>query len=335
MIQADTFPEGTQVNCLDRAREVLDIEIEALQKVRGSLDASFEEAVSVILDCLRQNGKIVLTGIGKSLHIADKISATLASTGSTSVVLHPVQAVHGDLGIVTARDVLIAISYSGESDELLTLLPIVKRLNVKIVSITASRDNSLAKLSDVVIVAAVEREACPFNMAPTASTTTALAVGDALAMVLLEAQGFRKEDYARLHPGGAIGRALLLRVADILRPPDRVAKISAEAPVRDALVEMTRARAGSCAVVDDLDRVVGIFTDGDLRRHLSRRHVILDEPVKTVMTANPVTVRPEQLAVDVLAVFEKNNIDDLIVVDAQKKFIGLIDIQDLPKLKIL
>ena len=323
------------MNCLDRAREVLDIEIEGLQKVRNELGASFEKAVAMLLDCLRQNGKIVLTGIGKSLHIADKISATLASTGSTSVVLHPAQAVHGDLGIMTARDILVAISYSGESDELLTLLPIVKRLNVKIVSITGSTDNSLAKLSDVVIVAAIEREACPFNMAPTASTTTALAVGDALAMVLLEAQGFRKEDYARLHPGGAIGRALLLRVADILRPPDRVASVLKDAPVRDALVEMTRARAGSCAVVDDLKRVVGIFTDGDLRRHLSRRQAILDDPVKTVMTPNPVTVRPEQLAVDVLEVFEKHNIDDLLVVDEQKRLVGIIDIQDLPRLKIL
>jgi arabinose-5-phosphate isomerase len=289
----------------------------------------------VLLKCLEQRGKIVVTGIGKNLHIAQKVSATLASTGSTSVTLNPAQAMHGDLGILTAGDVLLVLSYSGESEELIALLPIAKRFGVKIISITGDPNSSLAKHSDVAIMAAVDREACPFNMAPTSSTTVALAIGDALAMVLLEARGFDKEDYAKLHPGGAIGRALLLRVSDIMRTGDRLAIVKDNGKVKDALVAMTQARSGSAAIVDANHKLLGIFTDGDLRRNIAQHANILDIPIKQIMTPAPITVTADRLAVDVLRIFEERNIDDLLVVDGQNRLVGAVDIQDLPKLKIL
>jgi len=323
------------LNPVQRAKEVLDVEIEGLQKARNNLGHEFGDAVNVLLKCLEQRGKIVVTGIGKNLHIAQKISATLASTGSTSVTLNPAQAMHGDLGILTAGDVLLVLSYSGESEELIALLPIAKRFGVKIVSITGDPNSSLAKHSDVAIPAAVDREACPFNMAPTSSTTVALAIGDALAMVLLEARGFEKEDYAKLHPGGAIGRALLLRVSDIMRTGDRLAIVKDDGKVKDALVAMTQARSGSAAIVDANHKLLGIFTDGDLRRHIAQHADILEIPIKQIMTRDPITVTANRLAVDVLRIFEERNIDDVLVVDGQNRLVGAVDIQDLPKLKIL
>lgn len=323
------------MNFVQRAREVIDIEVEGLRKVRDDLGREFADAVELIVKCLDENGKVVVTGIGKNLHIAQKISATLASTGSTSVVLNPVQAMHGDLGILRKGDVLLALSYSGESEELIRLLPIVKRTGVKIVSFTGAPASSLADNSDVAVSIAVNREACPFNMAPTSSTTAALAVGDALAMVLLETRGFEQEDYAKLHPGGAIGRALLLRVSDIMRSGDRLASVREGARVKDALVAMTTARAGSAAVVDDQNRVLGIFTDGDLRRHIADHPNLIELPISSVMTRSPIAVSPDELAVDVLKIYEDHDIDDLLVVDKDNRLLGAIDIQDLPKLKIL
>lgn len=323
------------MNHIHRAQEVIDIEIEGLQKARNGLGHEFADAIALILECLDKNGKVVVTGIGKNFHIAQKVSATLASTGSTSVVLDPTQAMHGDLGILSKDDVLLALSYSGESEELLALLPIVKRSGVKIIAVTGSPDSTLAKSSEVVIASTVEREACPFNMAPTASTTATLAVGDALAMVLLEARGFGKEDYAKLHPGGAIGRALLLRVSDIMRTADRLASVKKDAKVKDALVAMTQARAGSAGVVDDGNRVLGIFTDGDLRRHIAKHADLLGMPIQDVMTPSPVTLAADQLAIDVLKIYEEHNIDDVLVVDEEGRLVGAVDIQDLPKLKIL
>jgi arabinose-5-phosphate isomerase len=242
---------------------------------------------------------------------------------------------HGDLGIFNAGDILLVLSYSGESDELLALVPMAKRLQIRIIAMTGNESSSLAKLSDVVIPVTIAREACPFNMAPTTSTTATLAVGDALAMVLLEARGFNLEDYAKLHPGGAIGRALLLRVSDIMRTRERMAVVPDTAKVKDALFAMTQARSGSAGVVDSGNRLLGIFTDGDLRRHIARHSDILNAPICDLMTRSPICVRPEQLAVDVLQIFEKHNIDDLLVVDADGCLIGAVDIQDLPKLKIL
>lgn len=323
------------MNYAKKAREVINLEIQGLEKVRDELDKSFNNAVELIINCLEKNGKIVVTGIGKSFHIAQKISATLASTGATSIVLNPAQAMHGDLGVLNKSDVLLVLSYSGESDELLAILPLVKRSGVKIISVTGNPESTLTKLSDEVIVAAIEREACPFNMAPTASTTAALAVGDALAMVLLEARGFKREDYAKLHPGGAIGRALLIHVSDIMRTGDRLAIVKKGAKVKDALVAMTQARAGSAGVVDEKNKVLGIFTDGDLRRHISKHADLLELAIENVMTPSPITVSADELAVDVLKIYEDHNIDDLLVVDNKGHIVGAVDIQDLPKLKIL
>jgi arabinose-5-phosphate isomerase len=323
------------LNYLQRTKEILNIEIQGLEKVRDELNCNFEKAVTVILQTLENNGKIVVTGVGKNLLIGEKISATLASTGSTSVVLNPTQAMHGDLGIVSSGDVLLAISYSGESDEIIKLIPLIKRMGVKIVALTGASDSILAKNSDEIISVTVDREACPFNMAPTTSTTATMAIGDALALVLLESRGFGKEDYAKLHPGGAIGRALLLRVCDIMRKDDRVPTIKADDLVKDALLAMTKARSGSAAVIDSENKLIAIFTDGDLRRHLATNTEILNATVAEVMTESPITVTADQLAAEVLSIFEKHNIDDLLVVDENQHLVGAIDIQDLPKLKIM
>jgi arabinose-5-phosphate isomerase len=317
------------------AKEVLTIEIEQLARVRDDLGAGFERSVEIILGQLALGGKVVLTGVGKNLPIARKIAATLTSTGCPAVVLHPSEAMHGDLGILLAHDVVLALSYSGASEELLTLLPAIKRCGVRLVAMTAEPDSPLGRASDAQIGIRVEREACPFNIAPTASTTATLAVGDALAMALLQARGFRREDFAKLHPGGAIGRALLLRVSDILRAGERLARVSRSASVRDAVLEMTRARSGAVAVVEDSGALAGIFTDGDLRRHLDDPRPIGDRPIAEVMTAHPITVRADALAVDVLQLFESHAIDDLVVVDEKNRVVGMVDLQDLPRMKIL
>ncbi len=320
---------------LRRAKAVIDLEIEGLQAVRNQLDRRFNQAVSLILTALTTGHKIVVTGVGKNLHIGEKISATLASTGATCVFLNPIQAMHGDLGIVAANDILLALSYSGESREILDLIPVVRRIGVKIISFCGGSNTALGRCSDVVIDVTVPREACPFNLAPTTSTTATLAIGDALAMALLDERGFRKEDYAKLHPGGAIGRTLLYRVSDIMRTGERVAVVPLSATVKDAILAMTQARSGSAAVTDRKGLLKGIFTDGDLRRHLPNTPHLLDQPVKSVMTAAPLSITADRLAVDVLHVFETHKIDDLPVVDAQGHLVGAIDIQDLPRLKIV
>ncbi|MGD9872968.1 MAG: SIS domain-containing protein [Kiritimatiellia bacterium] len=323
------------MNYANQAREVLDIEIAGLVKARDSLNGSFDTAVGVILQSLESGGKIVISGIGKNMPIGQKIAATLTSTGAPAVFLYPLEAMHGDLGILCAKDVLIALSYSGETRELIELIPLAKRFGVKVIALTGEAESTLAKHSDAIISVKIEREACPFNMAPTTSTTATLAVGDALAMVILEARGFKKEDYALLHPGGAIGKTLLLRASDIMRTGDRIASAAVGTLVKDAVLAMTGARAGSCVVVDKSNKVKGIITDGDLRRHISDSLSIASRTVESIMSPDPITLTEDSLAVDVLALYEKHNIDDLIIVDAQGRLAGLIDIQDLPKLKIL
>ena len=318
-----------------RAREVLDIEASALRQVRDAIDGGFTDAIDAILGCLKNSGKVVVTGIGKNLHVAEKVSATLASTGTTSVVLNPSQALHGDLGILSPPDLLLVLSYSGESDELLSLIGHVRRQGCKVVSITGDPASSLGEVSDIIIPARVDKEACPFNKAPTASTTAALAVGDALAMVLLDARGFREEDYAHLHPGGAIGRTLLVHVSDIMRNGSRLAKITSGSTVHDAVLAMTEARSGSTGIVDEEGRVMGIFTDGDLRRHIADAPDILDKQIDDLMTPAPHCVRDTHLAVEVLKIFEERKIDDILVVDSENRLVGVIDIQDLPKMKIM
>ena len=317
------------------AQQVFDTEIEALTFVRDNLDEHFDTAVELLLQTLANGGKIVVTGVGKNLHIAEKMSATFASTGSTSVLLNPSQAIHGDLGVLAERDVLLALSYSGDSEEITNLVAPVRRLGVSIIAVTGCPDSTLASISQAILPVTVPREACPFNMAPTSSTTATLAMGDALAMVLLRVRGFRREDYAKLHPGGAIGRALLFRAADIMRRGEGVATVARDASVQDVLIAMTRARAGSACVVDEQGCLLGIFTDGDFRRHIADNPALpLATPIAAIMTRNPLHVRESQLAVDVLQFFERHKVDDLPVVDDSGKLVGAIDIQDLPKLKV-
>ncbi len=320
---------------LDKAAEVFDIEIEALKSVRGSLGESFVRLVRKALETTENGGKIVVCGIGKSGHIGRKISATLASTGSPSVFVHPVEAMHGDLGMIQKGDMLLALSYSGESDELIQMIPAVKRFDIAVASITGSEDNRLAKYSDVVIGISVPREACPFNLAPTATTTAMLALGDALAMVLLKLKKLSKEDYGRLHPSGAIGRAVSMKVSDIMRSGEKVALVSPGSTVRETIVRMTAARSGSAVVVDDAGRLLGIFTDGDFRRRAEKDMGILEKKVGDYMTRNPSAVSSEDLAITILKTIESRHIDDIIVVGPDGKVAGLVDVQDLPRFKLM
>ena len=318
-----------------QARKVFDIESAALKAVRAQLDGAFDRAVDLIREALGRRGKIVVVGIGKSGNIGQKISATLTSTGSTSVVLSSVDALHGDVGIVSDGDVILALSYSGESEELLNLLPALKRFQVRIVTLTGNPKSSLARHSDTVLNVRVPKEACPFNLAPTASTTAMLVMGDALAMAVLQSRGFKQSDFARYHPSGAIGRAMLLRVGDIMRTGERNAIALEDLTVKEALLVMTRAKSGSLSVVNARGKLIGVFTDGDFRRRMSADAELLSRPLRSVMTRNPVAIRADALAVEALKIFNERNIDDLIVVNARREPVGLVDSQDLPKLKIM
>lgn len=317
------------------ARKVFDIELAAIKTVRAHLDETFDQAVELIVAALRQRGKIVVIGIGKSGNIGQKIAATLTSTGSTSVVLNSVDALHGDLGMVNDGDIILALSYSGESEELLNLIPALKRFAVKIISATGAPQSSLARYSDVTLNVKVPKEACPFNLAPTASTTATLVLGDALAMAVLQARGFKPHDFAKYHPAGAIGRALLLRVSDIMRTGPRNAVAGQSLTVKEALLVMTRAKSGSLSVINERGKLVGVFTDGDFRRHMATEDNLLEQPLKRVMTRRPVCIRDNALAVEALKIFDQRNIDDLIVVNAKSEPVGLVDSQDLPKLKLM
>ena len=326
---------NTVMDRIERAKEVLAIEADGLRSVQALIGGAFDAAVDLILARLSAGGKVVVTGVGKNLHIAQKIAATLTSTGTPAVTLHPGEAMHGDLGILDRRDVLLALSYSGATEELLAMLPLARRQGAGVVTMTGAADSPLAEHSDAVLLTTVSREACPFNLAPTASTTATLALGDALAMVLLEARGFNQDDYAKLHPGGAIGRALLLRVRDVMRTGDRLARVAAGARVRDAVLAMTSSKSGAVAVVNPDGTLAGIFTDGDLRRRLSEAEPVTERRIDEVMTPHPITLTADDLAVDILRVFESHNIDDLVVVDGDGRVVGQVDIQDLPKFKIL
>jgi arabinose-5-phosphate isomerase len=320
---------------LAKAREVFDIELAALKSVRAQLDKSFDHAVENIIAALKQRGKIVIVGIGKSGNVGAKIAATLTSTGSTAVVLSSVDALHGDVGIVNDGDVILALSYSGESEELVNLLPALKRFSVKIITFTGNVKSSLARHSDLALSVKISKEACPFNLAPTSSTTAMLVLGDALAMAILQARGFKQKDFAKYHPSGAIGRAMLLKVGDIMRSGARNAVARENLLVKEALMVMTRAKSGSLAVLDARGKLVGIFTDGDFRRHMATDENLLSQPLKSVMTRSPICIRDDALAAEALKIFNERNIDDLIVVNAKHEPVGLVDSQDLPKLKIM
>ena len=325
----------TDKDMLSRARNVFDVEIGGLAKTRDSLGDSFVKTIGLMLDCLARDGKVVVSGVGKNLHIAEKMSATFASTGTSSIVMNPVQAMHGDLGMVGPKDILLALSFSGESEEVIRLIPAVRRLGLKVVSVVGNPESTLAKLGDVILAVPCGREACPFGMAPTTSTTATLAMGDALAMVMIDARHFDKKSFALRHPAGAIGRALVLKVTDIMRKGDRLALVAPSTPVLNALMAMTKAQGGSALVAGPDGKLAGIFTDGDFRRHVSQGHDILRDPVEKYMTAKPVFIRSDAYAVDLLRVFEKRRIDDLPVCDGDGKLVGVVDIQDLPKMKVL
>lgn len=322
------------MSALDQARRVFDIEIQALRRVRNRLGTAFEHAVKIITNALQQRGKIMVVGVGKSGLIGRKIAATFTSTGAPSVVLDTVDALHGDLGLVSDGDVVLALSYSGESEELLNLLPALKRFSIRMIAITGNVKSTLAKHSDAVLNVEVPREACPFNLAPTASTTAMLVMGDALAMAVLIARGFTKHEFAKLHPAGAIGRTMLLRVRDIMRTGERNPVANQKMTVKEALLVMTRAKAGCVSVVNARGRLVGVFTDGDLRRRISVDEHALDRKLKEVMTRNPICIRQDALAAEAVRIFNERNIDDLIVINNAREPVGLVDSQDLPKLKL-
>jgi arabinose-5-phosphate isomerase len=329
-----SFDETQARRALDLARETLDIEGEAIRKLNARLDAddSLPRAVALMLAC---KGRVVVSGIGKSGHIARKIAATLASTGTPALFLHPAEAAHGDLGMVTAQDVLVAISYSGESDELAVVIPAVKRMGVPVIGISGRPASRLAQISDVHLDVSVEKEACPLNLAPTASTTVTLALGDALAVALLGLRDFRPEDFARSHPGGALGRRLLTHVRDVMRSGDAVPKVKPDALLTEALLEISQKGMGMTAIVDDAGHPVGVFTDGDLRRLIEKVQDFSKLAIRDVMHANPRRLHPEQLAVDAVAVMEEFRINQMLVTDADDVLVGALHIHDLTRAKVI
>jgi arabinose-5-phosphate isomerase len=320
---------------LEKARRVIALEMGEVQRLLDRLDGAFAEAVETIRRSVENRGKVVVVGVGKSGHIGEKIAATLTSTGSPAVVLNSLNALHGDLGVVADGDVILALSSSGETEELVNILPALSRFDVRIIALTGNAKSFLAQNSHVHLDVSVEQEACPLNLAPTSSTTVMLVLGDALAMVLLEARGFRKEDFARFHPGGSLGRALLLKVWQIMRDAEQMAVVRPEMIVREVLLKMAEVRAGTSVVVDDAGLLLGIFTHGDFGRHFRQHQDLLERSVSDFMTCRPVTIRADKLAVEVLHLFEQHRIDDLVVVDETNRPLGVVDSQELARFKLV
>lgn len=311
---------------IQSAQRTIRLEIEAIEGLFAHIDTDFVRACEMIL---ASTGRVVVVGMGKSGHIGNKIAATLASTGTTSFFVHPAEASHGDMGMITRDDVILALSNSGTTNEIVTLLPLIKRLGIKMISLTGNPESTLAKAADVNINVGVEHEACPLNLAPTSSTTAALAMGDALAVALLEARGFTAEDFAFSHPGGALGRRLLLKVENVMHSGDALPVVQRGTPLRDALLEMTRKGLGMTAIVEADGKLAGIFTDGDLRRTLDCPLDIRQSAIDEVMTVHGKTVRPEMLAAEALKIMEDFKIGALIVVDGDDRPIGAFNLQDL------
>ena len=320
---------------LARARDVIGTEIDGLSRMASRLDQRMIEAIKILQQTLDRRGKLVVIGVGKSGNIGHKIAATFNSTGATAVVLDSQNALHGDLGLLSDGDAVLALSYSGETRELLDLLPFIKRFDVKLIALTGSSDSTLSRFSEVTLDTSVEREACPLNLAPTSSSTAMLVMGDTLAMVLLESRGFSEADFARFHPGGSLGRALLTRVSDIMRADAELPIVAEGADVFAALDAMNRARAGACLVLDEDGGLAGIFTHGDFARSFRQDPLLGEKPVAQLMTRRPITVQSDALAVEVLRTLGQNRIDDIVVLDGQGKPAGLIDTQDLARLKIV
>ncbi|WP_114649952.1 KpsF/GutQ family sugar-phosphate isomerase [Pseudothauera hydrothermalis] len=323
---------STTQNAAALAKRVLLIEARAVAALADRVGDAFERAVAMIL---QRNGRVIVTGIGKSGHIARKLAATLASTGTPAYFVHAAEAAHGDLGMITAEDVVIALSNSGASEELLTIVPLVKRRGARLISMTGNPASPLAREADIHLDAAVAEEACPLNLAPTASTTAALALGDALAVALLDARGFGAEDFARSHPGGALGRRLLTHVRDVMRPAERVPATSADASLSDALLLVTRGGMGMVAAIDTQRRPVGIFTDGDLRRALEKGCDVRTARLAELMTRNPHTISADALAVEAAEMMERLRISQLIAVDGEGRLTGALTTHDLMQAKVI
>jgi arabinose-5-phosphate isomerase len=317
---------------LQLARETLDIEASALLQLKARLDDRFVKAVNMVLG---MQGRVVVTGMGKSGHIGRKIAATLASTGTPAMFVHPGEASHGDLGMIQVIDLVLALSNSGESDELVAILPVLKRQGVPLIAMTGGLSSSLAQHADVVLDCSVDKEACPLNLAPTASTTAQLAMGDALAVALLDARGFKPEDFARSHPGGSLGRRLLTHVSDVMRKGDALPRVSPEASFTDLMREMSHKGLGASSVVDAQGKVLGIFTDGDLRRLIEKGADLRDLKARDVMHAQPRTIRVDALAVEAVEIMEQCRITSILVVDEAGRLCGAINTNDLMRAKVI
>ncbi len=308
------------------ATEVLTTEARAINDLIGRIDDHFVRASQRILDC---NGHLIVTGMGKSGHIGHKIAATLASTGTPAFFVHPAEASHGDLGMIRSDDLLLALSNSGETEEVLKLLPVIKRLGIGLIAMTGDPESTLARHADIHLDTSVDQEACPLGLAPTASTSAQLALGDALAVALLDARGFTAEDFARSHPGGKLGRQLLLSIADVMHAGQDLPRVNQQASLAEAIVEMTRSRLGMCAVLDDDDNLAGVVTDGDLRRHVDELDDIRTLPVTRIMTVNPRTIAASELAARAVAIMQDHRIQGLLVTDDSGQLVGALNFQDL------
>jgi arabinose-5-phosphate isomerase len=325
-------PLVPSAHALEMARDVLRTEAAAVQALAARLDDRFTRAVELLLLC---RGRVVVSGIGKSGHIARKIAATLASTGTPAIFVHAAEAAHGDLGMITRDDVLVALSYSGEGDELLTMLPVAKREGTPLIAMTGSATSSLARLADVHLDVRVDKEACPLNLAPTSSTTAMLALGDALAVACLDARGFGPDDFARSHPAGALGRRLLTYVSDVMRTGDRIPRVTVDTSLLDALREISSKQLGMTAVLDAEGRLQGIFTDGDLRRLLERAADVRNVKLADVMTRNPLTIAPDVLATEAAQLMDQRKKNQLLVVDAGGALVGALHMHDLMAAKVI
>ena len=325
-------PLSAAPHALDLARQVLNIEADAVRALTQRIDDNFLQALNLILAC---KGRVIVSGMGKSGHIARKIAATMSSTGTPAYFVHPGEASHGDLGMVTAQDVFVGISYSGESEELLTIVPVIKRQGAHLITLTGNPKSSLAQAADVHLDGSVAQEACPMGLAPTASTTAALALGDALAVALLDAKGFGEEDFARSHPGGSLGRRLLTHVSDIMHTHASIPSVREDASLADAVLEISRKGLGMTAIVDAGKHLLGVYTDGDLRRMLEKKLDFSTTPVSTVMSRNPRSIGPDALAVEAVQLMEQYNINQLPVADANNKLVGALNMHDLLKAKVI
>jgi len=328
----DLKPAVCAHDAIATARDVLEIEAKAVSDLIPTLDQNFVRAVELILN---RHGRVVVSGIGKSGHVARKIASTMASTGTPAYFVHPAEASHGDLGMVTRDDVFVALSNSGESAELLAIVPLIKRTGAKLIAMTGNVTSSLAKEADAHLYAGAAKEACPLNLAPTASTTAALALGDALALAVMQAKGFTRDEFARSHPGGTLGRMLLTHVRDVMRTGENAPRIFHHATLMETMVEMTRGRMGMTAVLDDDGCVIGVYTDGDLRRTLQTNPDLHATKIIDVMTRNPRTISPEKLAAQAVEIMERNKVNQLLVVDEERRLVGALNMHDLFRARVI